>query len=101
MNMVIRKKLSFGGLGTIFSLIVVYFIYKYSDSQGWGVLVFIAKWYLIIVGGFIALSLGIVLLVLLFSLIMFIAALFRIKSLQRKSKKKAKNFIEAEYEVKE
>ena len=98
MNMVIRKKLSFGGLGTIFSLIVVYFIYKYSDSQGWGVLVFIAKWYLIIVGGFIALSLGIVLLVLLLSLIMFLAALYNMK---KTHKKKEKNFIEAEYEVKE
>ena len=62
---------------------------------------FIAKWYLIIVGGFIALSMGIVVLVLLFSFIMFIAALFRIKHLQRKNKKKAKNYIDADFEVKE
>ena len=98
MQMIMRKKWSFGGLGTIFSLIVVYFIYKYSDSQGWGVLAFIAKWYLIVVGGFIALSLGIVLLVLLFSLIMFLVALYKMKKTR---KKKEKNFIEAEYEVKE
>ena len=95
------RRLGFGGFGTIFSLIVVYFIYLYSKSQSWGALAFIAKWYLIIVGGFIALSLGIVLLVLLFSFIMFIVALFRIKHLQRKNKKKGNKYIEAEYEVKE
>ena len=95
------RRLSFGGFGTIFSLIVVYFIYLYSKSQGWGTLTFISKWYLIIVGGLILLSLGIILLILLFSLVMFLAALYRIKRFGRKQKQQKREFIEADYEVKE
>src|SRR3989338_938761 len=96
-----QKRWSFG-LGTIFSLILVYFIYLYSKQQGWSLLAFISKWYLIIAGGLIALSLGIILLIILFSLLMFLFAMFRIRSAGRRHKKqKAKEYIDAEYEVKE
>lgn len=94
------RRWSFGGFGTIFSLIVVYFIYLYSKSHGWNALAFVSRWYLIIVGGLILLSLGIVLLILLFSLVMFLAALYKIKQFSRKQKKQKKDFIEAEYEIK-
>ena len=99
--MVVAKRWNFG-LGTIFSLIIIYFIYLYSKDKGWAVLAFLSKWYLIIVGGIIALSLGMIVLVLLFSLIMFLIALLKINKLNKKGKKeKSKNYIEAEYEVKE
>ena len=78
------------GLGTVFSLIVIYFIYLYSKDKGWTILAFFSGWYLIIVGGLIALSLGILLPVLLFS--------FRFK---RKSNSKPKEYIDAEFKVKE
>lgn len=84
-----QKRWSFG-LGTIFSLIVVYFIFLYSRDKKWTLLAFISKWYLIIVGGLIVLSLGIVLLIILFSLF------------DRKYKsKKTKEYIDVEYKVKE
>ena len=79
------------GLGTIFSLIIIYFIFLYARSKGWSILAFISKWYLIIVGGIIALSFGIIILVLLFSN----------KSNKKNKKEKSKNYIDAEYEVKE
>ena len=90
------------GLGTVFSLIIIYFIYLYSKGKGWAALAFLSKWYLIIVGGIIALSLGMIILVLLFTLIMFLIALLKINKLNKKNKKeKSKNYIEAEYKVKE
>ncbi|MBS3096448.1 hypothetical protein J4480_03335 [Candidatus Woesearchaeota archaeon] len=99
--MIVQKRWGFG-IGTIFSLIVVYFIYLYSKQQGWSLLTFISKWYLIIVGGLIALSLGIVLLILLFSLLMFLFAMLKLHGFDKKYKKqKAKEFIDAEYKVKE
>ena len=90
------------GLGTIFSLIVIYFIFLYARSKGWSILAFISKWYLIIAGGVIILSFGMTILVLLFSLIMFLIALLKINKSNKKNKKeKSKNYIDAEYEVKE
>src|SRR3989338_394605 len=62
--MLFQKRWNFG-LGTIFSLIVVYFIYLYSKDKGWTLLALTSKWYLIIVGGLIALSFGIILLIIL------------------------------------
>ena len=97
--MVIRKRLSFG-LGTVFSLIVVYFIYLYSKDKGWGILAFLSKWYLIIAGGVILLSFGIIILVLLFSLIMLLTALLKINK-NRNKKEKNKEYIEAEFKIKE
>lgn len=97
----LQKRWNFG-LGTAFSLIVVYFIFLYSRDKGWSVLAFISKWYLIIIGGLIALSLSIALLIILFSLLMFLVAMLRLHAFSRKGKKqKAKEYIDAEYKVKE
>jgi len=99
--MLIQKRLNFG-FGTIFSLIVMYFIYLYSKSRGWALLAFASKWYLIIAGGLIALSLGIILLILLFSLLMFLFAMLKLHGFDKKSKrKKFKEYVDAEYKVKE
>lgn len=95
-----QRKLSFG-LGTIFSLIVVYFIFLYSRDKGWALLAFISKWYLIIVGGLIALSLGIILIVLLLTLLVFLVAMVRLRMLGKKHRKKAGEYIDVEYKVKE
>ena len=97
--MIVQKR---WGLGTIFSLIVVYFIYLYSKQQGWALLAFISKWYLIIAGGLIALSLGIIILVILFALFIFLISMLKLHSFNRKAKKhKAKDYVDAEYKVKE
>ena len=99
--MPVQKRWNFG-LGTIFSLIVVYFIFLYSRDKGWTLLAFASKWYLIIVGSLIALSLGIVLLIILFSLLMLLIAMIKLRSINSKRKKqKSQEFIDAEYEVKE
>jgi|SRR3989344_7016942 len=97
--MTYTRRWSFG-LGTIFSLIVVYFIYLYSRDKGWAVLAFAAKWYLIIFGGLIILSLAIILLVLLFSMLMLLLAMLKLRT-SAKRHKKAKNYIDVEYKVKE
>ena len=96
--MLFQKRWNFG-LGTIFSLIVVYFIYLYSKDKGWTLLAAISKWYLIIVGSLILLSLGIILLILLLSLSMFLIAMIRFKKLNKKYKKA--EYFDAEYKVKE
>lgn len=103
--MFVQKRWGFG-LGTIFSLIVVYFIYLYSKDKGWIILTFISKWYLIIVGGLIALSLGLILLVILFSLLIFLIAMLKLHMFRKKYKRKYKNqknkeYIDVEYKVKE
>ena len=96
-----QKRWTFG-FGTIFSLIAVYFIYLYSKEKDWVLLAFLSKWYLIIVGGLIALTFGMVLLILIFSLIMFLAAMLKLHSADRKYRKqKAKDYINVEYKVKE
>lgn len=99
--MAIQKKWGFG-FGTIFSLIVVYFIFLYSRDKGWSILALISKWYLIIVGGLIALSFGIFLLVIILSLFAFLITIFRLKSFGKKHKKQEdKKLVDAEYEIKE
>ena len=96
-----RKRWSFG-LGTIFSLIVVYFIYLYSKDKGWGLLAFLSKWYLIIAISLIALSAGIILLVVLFSLLLILFAALKMRKYTKSSKKKkSEQYIDAEYKVKE
>ena len=95
-----QKRWSFG-FGTFFSLIVVYFIYLYSMDKGWHLLSFFSKWYLIIVGGLIALFLGIILLVIISSLLLLLFAFIKTKKFERRDKKYAgKNFIDAEYKLK-
>lgn len=91
------------GLGTIFSIIIVYFIYLYSKEKGWILLAFLSKWYLIIMGILIALPLLIIISVLLFSLLVFLIATIRLKRFSKTSKKskKHKEYIDAEYKIKE
>lgn len=99
--MILQKKWNFG-LGTIFSLIVVYFIFLYSRDKGWAVLAFISKWYLIIAGGLIALSLGIILLVILVSLLLFLIAMIKLRIFGKGyKKKKSREYVDVEYNIKE
>lgn len=99
--MLAQRRWNFG-LGTIFSLIVVYFIFLYSRDKGWALLAFISKWYLLIFGGLVALSLGIMLLILLFFLLMLLVAMIKLKTINAKHKKqKFKEYIDTEYKVKE
>lgn len=98
--MTAQKRWGFG-LGTIFSLIVVYFIFLYSRDKGWALLAFISKWYLIIVGGLIALSFGIILLVLLATILMFLIAMLRLRMLGKKHRQKSSEYVDIEYKVKE
>lgn len=95
-----KRKWGFG-LGTIFTLIVVYFIHLYSKDKGWSVLAFISKWYLFIVGGLIALSFLIILLVMLFSLVLLLLAALKLRKFTKAGKKKEKNYVDVEYKVKE
>ena len=97
--MIAGKRWGFG-LGTFFSLIVIYFIYLYSKEKNWILLAFISKWYLIIVGGLIALSLGIILLVILISLLIFLFAMLKLHRFGKKNKQKS-DYIDVEYKVKE
>ncbi len=97
----IQKRWGFG-FGTVFSLIVTYFIFLYSRQNGWSVLAFISKWYLIIALSLIGLSLGIMILAIVISLLMFLIALFKMHRLGKKHKKqKATDYVDAEYKVKE
>ena len=69
---------------TLFSLVVMYFIYVFSEekilagvaanaaTRGWEILNFVSKWYLYIVVGIFALFAIIAIVVLLFSLIMWL-----------------------------
>ena len=100
--MIVQKRWGFG-IGTVFSLIVTYFIYLYSKNHSWALLALISKWYLIIAGGLMALSIGIIVLVILFSLFMILLAMLKINSLKsklNKKHKKAHDYIDAEYTVK-
>ena len=99
--MIIQRRWGFG-LGTLFSLLAVYFIFLYSRDKGWALLAFISKWYLIIVGGLILMSLGIILFIILFSLIMLLIAMLRLRGINKGYKgKKHDNYVDVEYKVKE
>lgn len=96
----IQKRWSLG-FGTIFSLIVTYFIFLYSRQNGWAVLAFISKWYLIIALSLIGLSLGITILAIIISIIALLIGFFKLHRLGKKHKKqKAMEYVDAEYEVK-
>ena len=98
--MIIQKKWGFG-LGTIFSLIVVYFIYLYSKDKGWALLAAISKWYLVIAVSLMLLSFGIILLILLVSLLVFMIAALKLRKFGKAhEKQKAKEYFDVEYEVK-
>lgn len=95
--MIIQKRWSFG-IGTIFSLIVVYFIYLYSKEKEWTLLALISKWYLLIAVSLMLLSLAVILFVILISLLMFLIAMIKFKKFHKKHKKT--EYLDAEYEVK-
>ncbi len=86
--------------GNVLTFIIVFFIFLYADSQtklsgahwGWGVLAFITKWYLII-------SVGVILIAIVLPLLIFLLAM--LIAMRARGKKKKKDYIEAEYEVKE
>lgn len=92
----IQKRWSFG-FGTIFSLIVVYFIYLYSKDKGWALLAAVSKWYLIIAAGLMLLSLAVIIFVILIFLLMFFVTMIRFKKFHKKNKKS--EYLDAEYEV--
>ena len=94
------KKLRLG-FGSVFSLIVMYFIYKSSSDKGWGILAFISKWYLIIVGGLFILILAISLLVVILTLLAFGITAFKIRKVKKHPKKTKEKIIEADFEVRE
>ena len=94
----LQKRWSFG-LGTIFSLIVVYFIFLYSKEKGWTLLAFLSKWYLIIVICLMLLSFGIILLILLTVFTIFLISIIKIRKVNKKHKKE-KDYIDAEYKIK-
>ena len=92
------KKMRFG-FGTVFSFIVVYFIYLYSKDKNWAFLAFISKWYLIIVGGIFVLILAITLLIILLTFLAFCLAFLKGKKSIKKKQKK--DFLDAEYNIRE
>lgn len=99
--MAVQKRWSFG-LGTVFSLIVVYFIFLYSRERGWVLLATISKWYLIIIGSLFALSLVLILLILLIILALFVIAMLKLHSARRKQRKgKNKDYVDVQYRIKE
>ena len=76
--MMLQKKWNFG-IGSVFSLIVVYFIYLYSKDKGWALLASISKWYLIIIGGLMAFSLIVIFLVFLISILILLFAMIKLR----------------------
>ena len=95
-----QKKWNFG-FGTIFSLIVVYFIFLYSRDHNWEVLAFITKWYLFIFGGLFLLSMALFLFAAIGSLLILVFAYFKMRSMGKSRKKKTKSYVDIDYEVKE
>lgn len=99
--MIVKKKWNFG-FGAIFSLIVVYFIFLYSRDKGWELLAFISKWYLIIAGALIALSIAAILLVILSAFLIFVFAMIKSRKFRKyRGRRKNREYIDAEYKVEE
>ncbi|MBI2129195.1 hypothetical protein HYU07_03055 [Candidatus Woesearchaeota archaeon] len=61
----------FNFTNSMFSLIVVYFIYLFANEKGWALLAFVSKLYLITIVGVFAILFIVMLIVLLFSVIGF------------------------------
>ncbi|MBS3105164.1 hypothetical protein J4234_02825 [Candidatus Woesearchaeota archaeon] len=87
------------GVGTIFSLIAVYFIYLHSKEKEWTLLALVSKWYLIIAGGLMLLSLAVILFVILISLLIFLVTMIKFKKVHKKHKNA--EYLDAEYKIKE
>jgi hypothetical protein len=109
-----RRRWGLGfGVGTIFSLIIVFFIYKYSQGQhaatddlGWAVLEFVTKWYLLIFLGIAALVVVLAILGLIWTGIVYFTVKRQMRKMYREEEKKSKKkenikVIDADYRVKE
>lgn len=97
--MIVKRRWNFG-IGTIFSLIVVYFIFLYSRDKEWTLLAFMSKWYLIIAGSLIALSIAVVLLIILFAFLAFVFAMLKLRKFEKRHGwRKNKEYVDAEYKV--
>jgi len=88
-------------IGNLVTFIIVFFIFLYADAQtklagshwGWGILAFITKWYLIISLALFALTILIPLLIVLIAII--------ISWRQMSKRKKKKDYLDIDYELKE
>ena len=100
------KSLSFG-FGSIISLILVYFIYLYADEKGWKLLAFVSKAYLIVYIALIGIAIGTFALIALLLFLVFRKAkgfkiyTFGSKSAKDDKQKNQKEYIDAEYKIKE
>ncbi len=90
---------SFGGIGTFLSIIIVYFIYKVAQENGWTILKWLSFAYLL----FWIIIVGLVLAALLVVLIgLFLSvgwAYIRYKLLRKRFKKKSK-VVDVEFKIK-
>ncbi|MFH1316029.1 MAG: hypothetical protein ABII01_00765 [Candidatus Woesearchaeota archaeon] len=104
--MTVKKRYSIG-FGSIFSLIVVYFIYLYAKEHGWVILKWVTFAYLAVVIGAVLLFVLILALISLVLLIFFIYTkrvsrkVSEGEPARRPKKEIGKNSIDAEYEVKD
>ena len=99
-EMFLRRRWSFG-LGTIFSIIIVYFIYLYSKDREWALLALMSKLYLIIVGGLLVLSLGLLLIIILFVLMVFLIMALKLKTIKKHNKRKSKDYVDIDYKIRD
>jgi MFS family permease len=90
------------GIGSVFTFIIVLFIYLFSRDRyratqewGWRILELITKWYIIITLAII----GIAVLIILIGVILAIITHFRVK--RKMSKMKNQDVIDADYKIKE
>ena len=99
--MIAVKRLNLG-FGSLASVLAAYLVFLYSRSSGWATLAFGAKWYIIIAGTILALPLLLIILAMLLSLLMILISLLKFRLIRKKHKKsKQKNYVDAEYEIKE
>jgi hypothetical protein len=88
----------FGMIGTFFSIIVVYFIYKYAEAQHWILLSWLAWIYLVIWAVIIGLALSVLIISLVVMLFVTLYTYVKYRKLRKKHKAKV---VDAEYRIKE
>ncbi|MDO8741040.1 MAG: hypothetical protein Q7J54_05715 [Candidatus Woesearchaeota archaeon] len=67
----------FNFTNSMFSLIVVYFIYHFANEKGWALLAFVSKLYLIVIVGVFAVLFIVMLTAFLFSISTWLSLVFR------------------------
>lgn len=67
----------FNVTNSMFSLIVVYFIYLFANEKGWGFLSFVSRLYLIIIVGFFIILFLVIATAILFSISTWLSLIFR------------------------